>query len=185
MRRSLTVFLWFAASVFSTDSAYAQDTRSFGVTMGYPASIGVLWHLTENVALRPELGFNHTSSETETTSPIGVNTSSDGNFVATGISALFHFARWDMTRAYVVPRYAYSRSTASISGPFTGTDVDQTATAHAFGVSFGAQHGLGERFAIYGELGLSYETSATEALASELRRNTVGTRSGVGVVVYF
>ena len=50
---------------------------------------------------------------------------------------------------------------------------------------FGAQHTLGDRFAIYGELGLAYERGTTEITTSELRRRAFGTRSGVGVVLYF
>jgi opacity protein-like surface antigen len=183
MRRHLTVFSLFLFSALCIRSASAQDARPFGVTMGYPASVGILWHVTDGVAVRPEFSFTHFSTETENASPIGVDTSSDGNGVSVGLSALFYLARWDMTRAYVVPRYAYSRNTATIEGPLTG--LEQTSNGHAFGVSIGAQHGLGERFAIYGELGLAYERGTTEALTSEIRRSAFGTRSGVGVVVYF
>jgi hypothetical protein len=140
MRRTLTVFL-FLASLLYTGSAYAQDTRPFGVTMGYPASVGVLWHVTEGVAVRPEFSFDVFSSETENSSPLGGDSSSDGNSVSVGLSALFYLARWDMTRAYVVPRYAYSRTTQSIDGPFTVIG-DSTGNAHDVSVSFGAQHTL-------------------------------------------
>ena len=184
MRRNLTVFLLFFVSLVCARSASAQDTRTLGVAMGYPASVGILWHVSGSVAVRPELSFISSSTETETTSPIGGDSSSDGNIVSVGLSALFYLARWDMTRAYVVPRYAYSRTTTSIDGVFTGV-TDSTGNAHTFVVSFGAQHPLGDRFAVYGELGLAYERSTTEITTSELRRSTFGTRSGVGVVVYF
>jgi len=111
MRRSLTVFLFLVVSLY-TRSAYAQDTRAFGVTMGYPASVGVLWHVTEGVAVRPEFSFDFFSSETENSSPFGGDSSSDGHAISVGLSALFYVARWDMTRAYLVPRYAYSRTTS-------------------------------------------------------------------------
>jgi hypothetical protein len=154
--------------------------------MGYPASIGVLWHVNERMAIRPELSFDFFSSETEneTTLPIDPDTSQDGHSVSVGLSALFYVSRWDMTRAYVVPRYAYLHTSSSIEGPF---DIirDSSGRAHDVSVSFGAQHTLGERFAIYGELGLAFERVTTEVSTSELRRTGFGTRSGVGVVVYF
>jgi opacity protein-like surface antigen len=184
MRRSLTVFLLFLCSLLCVRSASAQEPRSFGVTMGYPASIGVLWHVTEGVAVRPEFSFDFFSSESENSSPFGGDSSSDGHAVSVGVSALFYVARWDMTRAYVVPRYSYSRTTTTIEGPFAVLG-DSTGNAHEVSVSFGAQHTLGDRFAIYGELGLAYERGTTEITTSELRRRTFGTRSGVGVVVYF
>ena len=184
MRRNLTVFLLFVCSLLCVRSASAQETRSFGVTMGYPASIGVLWHLNEGVAVRPEFSFDFFSSEIENESPLGGDSSQDGHAVSVGLSALFYFARWDMTRAYVVPRYAYSRTKSSLEGPFTVLR-DSTGNTHDFSVSFGAQHTLGDRFAVYGELGFSYERSTTEITTSELRRSAFGTQSGVGVVVYF
>ena len=183
MRRTLTVFLFLAVLPY-TRSAYAQDTRAFGVTMGYPASIGVLWHVTEGVAVRPEFSFDFFSSESENSSPFGGDSSSDGHAVSVGVSALFYVARWDMTRAYVVPRYAYSRTTTTIEGPFAVLG-DSTGNAHDVSVSFGAQHTLGDRFAIYGELGLAYERGTSEITTSELRRSAFGTRSGVGIVLYF
>src|SRR5262245_25122495 len=185
MRRNLTVFVLLVVSVLYSCSASAQDMRAFGVTMGYPASVGLLWHVTEGVAVRPEFAFDFFSSETENSSPIiGGDSSQDGHTLSVGISALFYLARWDMTRAYVVPRYAYSDISSSIDGPATIVR-DSSGNAHDVSVSFGAQHNLGERFAIYGELGLAYERFTTDIIASELRRSSFGTRSGVGVVVYF
>jgi hypothetical protein len=65
------------------------------------------------------------------------------------------------------------------------TTLNPLRTTHSGGVSFGAQHLLGEHFAIYGELGLSYDRLTTDLPAGEARGNAFATRSGVGVVVYF
>ena len=62
--RTLTIFAVFLCSLLCVRAASAQE-RSFGVTMGYPASIGVLWHMSEAVAVRPEFSFDFFSSETE------------------------------------------------------------------------------------------------------------------------
>ena len=185
MRRHLTVLL-FAVSVLCAGPAFAQDQRPIGVTMAYPASVGVLWHVSEKVALRPELSFVHTSTEQDASILAGdTELSGSGNSLSVGFSALFYLAKWDMLRAYVVPRYAYSRSTSETEGPFGGANFESTTTGHTGGVAFGAQHALGERFAIFGEIGLAYERARTEVTTTELRRTSFGTRSGVGVVVYF
>ena len=89
MRRSLPVFVLIVCSLLCVGTASAQDTRSFGVTMGYPASIGVLWHVNDRVAVRPEFAFDFFSSDTETSSPIGGDSSQDGHTLSVGISALF------------------------------------------------------------------------------------------------
>src|SRR5262245_39148814 len=106
MRRHLTGLVLLIASLLCARSVSAQDAGSVGVTMGYPGSVGVLWNVTEGVALRPELSFSHLSTDTET-SPLGVVASNDGNTVSAGLSALFYVAKWDMLRIYLVPRYAY------------------------------------------------------------------------------
>ena len=31
----------------------AQDTHKVGITMGYPASVGLLWHASNKMAIRP------------------------------------------------------------------------------------------------------------------------------------
>lgn len=182
--RKLPVLAIFLCSLVCVRAASAQDTRSFGVTMGYPASIGVLWHLNEAVAVRPEFSFDFFSSESENESPLATDTSQDGHSVSVGLSALFYVARWDMTRAYLVPRYAYGRTSSSLEGPFTILR-DSKGNSHDVSMSFGAQHNLGDRFAIYGELGFAYERLTTDITTSELRTSRFGTRSGVGVVVYF
>ena len=100
--------------------------------------------------------------------------------VSVGLSALFYLAKWDMTRAYLVPRYVYSSTSTSIDGPFAGLSTDTRINGHELSVSFGAQHALGERFAVYGELGLEVEKSTFELTTTEQDRTAFGTRSGVG-----
>ena len=36
-------------------SAGAQDQGKIGITMAYPASVGMLWRVSDKVAVRPEL----------------------------------------------------------------------------------------------------------------------------------
>jgi hypothetical protein len=61
-------------------SVSAHNVKSIGVTMGYPSSVGVLWHVTDGVALRPELSFVHTSNVQDAPLPIGgVETSGRGD----------------------------------------------------------------------------------------------------------
>jgi hypothetical protein len=49
------------------------------------------------------------------------------------------------------------------------------------------KYSLNDRFGIFGELGLRYEHFTTEGVLSDLtsKRNTWGTRTGVGVILYF
>ena len=47
-----------AGVLLATVSANAQEQGQTGIAMGYPSSIGVIWHATDNLAIRPEVSFN-------------------------------------------------------------------------------------------------------------------------------
>ena len=160
--------------------AVAQDTRNVGITMGYPASIGVLWHATDKVAIRPDFAFSG-NSLTET--PTVKNSTRN---VAIGVSALFYIRKDDHVRTYVVPRLDYSRSSSSQSAvsstPALGTarwDADLAG-------SFGAQCALGDRFSVFAEVGVGVSHSTLPVLPgiTSGSANSWGTRSGVGVIFY-
>ena len=55
--------------VAQTAPVLAQDKGDVGISMGYPASVGVVFHMTDSVALRPEISFTHISSDSD--SPFG------------------------------------------------------------------------------------------------------------------
>ena len=185
-------------------TAGAQDTRRVGVTMGYPASVGLLWHISDRVALRPEISFTWTSLESAPNTGFELfetGTESDSQQSTIGVSALFYLARWESLRAYVTPRIAYTRSSAttelSITPPPSffeplpplDTETESTSSGMLFSGGFGAQYWLGERFSVYGEFGVSFTRTTTETevltFRNESRVRSVGTRSGVGVVFYF
>jgi hypothetical protein len=171
-------------------TANAQEAGQIGITMGYPASIGVVWHVSDGVAVRPEISFSRSSSDNEF--------SSDTTTVSAGASGLFYLSRWDQVRAYVSPRFSYGHATSE-SGGTLGLSL-KSSTYNVVG-SFGAQYTPHKRFAVFGETGVGYShstSSSTYAIPSLLlegrsptRPTTTSTltgfstRTGVGVVFYF
>src|SRR5260221_1172023 len=65
-----------------------------GVAIGYPGGIGILWHATDGVAIRPDFSFLHNSSEGSSGSAGGVN-----------LSVLFYLKNTDHRGTYVSPRF--------------------------------------------------------------------------------
>ena len=163
-------------------TAHAQDAGRVGVTMGYPGSAGILWHVSDTIAVRPEIGFS-----TLSTSDTGF--SSDSTTLSTGASALYYVSTWEQVRAYLGPRFSYTRST---SGDIVGLITGSVFSTYGLTGSFGAQYNPHKRFAVYGEVGLEYshhrsESSSISVLA-QARTTTAtswSTRTGVGVVFYF
>lgn len=182
--------------------------------MGYPSAIGVLWHIADRIAIRPETTFSSGSSDSSSSNPIvGTDTSSspsDNWMVGVGVSALFYVTRADALRTYVTPRFAYSKTNTSTST--AGSSVSSTSDGWAYTTSgsFGAQYSLGRHFGVFGELGVSYIASTTrtsivetittvvgvgsggpvtrtssQTVRTELHVHSVSSRSGAGVIFYF
>ena len=183
-------------------AASAQEASHVGLSMGYPGRIGVLWQVTERVAIRPGVSFSHSSSDPNFSfslsgGPTSTRTASsnDVNSVAFEIDALFSVGTWDNVRAYVAPGYAYGRSSfrtvrttvsTGLAGSSTTTET-QTTDGHDHEVRgvFGARYVPHRRFGVFGEMGLNYIKSRSAFFDSTLSERSWGTTTGVGVLFYF
>jgi hypothetical protein len=163
----------------------AQDKGQTGITMGYPASIGLVYHLSDKIAVRPEFAFTHATGETDT--PVG-SIDSDSSSFSIGASALFYLREWDKLRTYVTPRYAFSHTgTDTNSIVIGGSSVHTTTNTHAFGGLFGAQYSLHRHFSLFGEVGInvSHGTGTSDATTTTSTSNSITSRTGAGVIFYF
>ena len=163
-------------------AAHAQDQPRVGLTTGYPASIGVLWHVSERTAIRPQFSFTRTSSSSDSL----IDATTDFWSLGTEVSVLFLSPVRDDLKLYVAPRFGYSRTTGTTESSESTTDT------YSFGGMFGGHYTLGRRFSLFGEAGLQYSHSTGVATSAAIpaahRTNTGdswGTRTGIGVVIYF
>jgi hypothetical protein len=186
------------------EAALAQEKGQVGLTMGYPTSVGILWHVADRVALRPDLTFNQSEVTGTLTLTVGIGNqiqttqtqfSTTSTSVTTGLSGLFYVRKRDALSVFLSPRYTYSHgsTTPSATPPATASGGTTTRT-HGVSGSFGAQYAIGRRFSIFGEVGVAYSTSVgnspdavtpSTTSRSENAGHGVGMRSGVGVVLYF
>src|SRR3954463_410790 len=106
MRQTLFSAL-ITALTLTPRAAAAQDTPRVGIVMGYPAQVGVLWTVAEKLAIRPELSWTTSSSETPSTftsfGPGGTTTTvststSDSTTIGIGVSALLYLSTRDALR---------------------------------------------------------------------------------------
>jgi hypothetical protein len=187
-------------------SASAQDDPRVGITMGYPASVGVIWQVNDRVALRPELSVQKASADSTSTTSISLSsvvpgtvisvTSSDFWQFSAGLSALFYLSTHDALKTYVSPRWAYTRSSnGNSSSTSLPLSLTSTTSGYSLAGSFGAQYALGRRFGVFGEVGLFFSRSTISPSAAssppgivaayESVSRSLGARSGAGVVLYF
>ena len=188
------VMVWLVAGA---SPALAQSDRKVGLVMGYPASVGVLWHVSDRIGLRPDFAITRQSAETTSTVSglFGMTetstTTSEGWTTSLGLSGLFYLGAPADLRFYLTPRvaWAWSRSDYEASqGLVQLGPVDSESDGFLVAGSFGAQYAPHERFRLFGEVGLSYSrqegTTGYSASRADTATSSLGLRSGVGVVVY-
>lgn len=154
-----------------------------GLTVSAPSAIGVIWHVSERVAIRPDISFSFSETDAE-----GANVSDlSSHSVTLGGSSLFYVGQWDSLRTYFAPRFSYSWAGSSARG--SGPDLASSQDAWGLAGSFGAQYGLGTRFAVFAEAGLMYSSSRIETpitiLNLERTTWTFGSRTAIGGTLYF
>jgi hypothetical protein len=202
-----------AAVLLIAGPAAAQEAGRVGVAMGYPATVGVLWHVTSRVAIEPEIAISKTRVESriDTSIVIGTTVISSGTIAATtdtwttspGVSLRIYMGRWDDVSAYVAPGYVYhhnaSTSTTTAPGGFGGVARVETrelsSTTHDMRGMFGVQYAPHRKFTVFGEVGVRYAsadlptvTTSGGGLGSASSVGTskaFGNAGAVGVVFYF
>jgi hypothetical protein len=200
MRVGLVARMGAAVLLLGGSNAVAQERGQFGLTMGYPAAIGVVWHATDRVGIKGEFTFALSSSEFDA-SPLLSGRETHTDSFGIGIAGLFHVSRNDNVSTYFSPGFAYARATSESDGPdfyitlpeplpfpIPSPDIRSESSSYSFAGSFGAQYSPNRRFSVFGELGLNYASQQTESSLSSLYEtegSTFGVRSAVGVIVYF
>jgi hypothetical protein len=192
-------------------AASAQDERRVGLVMGFPASVGVLWQVSDRLALRADGTYNWSSATIEgvddslPTSPspipafeISISQESSSQSGSIGVSLLFDLHRRDQFRIYLAPRVGWAVthtestvtidvSPALIPGiPPRDSTTTQSETAYSptVGASIGTSTRIGDRFGVFGEAGFSYNQATTEEILQATRRS-FGIRGGVGAILFF
>jgi len=177
------------ALVLPAVPAAAQQSGQAGLAVGAPGSIGIIWHVSDAIAIRPDFSFSHTHSEG--TSSVVTTDSWGAGF---GASALFYTGKiHDNVRTYLTPRFGYARTNASTRLSGAVTNPEQHQNSYSYSGAFGIQFTPTRRFSVYGEAGLQYSTvdstykSAGPITLSEGKttNSQFGSRAGVGIVWYF
>jgi hypothetical protein len=178
MRRSLALFS-LALVVLSARPSNAQDVGHVGLTMAFPAAVGVIWQATDRLAIRPDFQFSQSGSGSLTSSQLST---------AVGVSALFYVRKWDNLRAYLSPRFGYQHSSVTLASSVV---ISPSADQYSYAGSFGAEYQLHRRFAVFGEAGIAYSHTVMEnpsglsGASVSTTGHIWGTRAGIGAIVYF
>jgi len=177
VRRDRVIML-FVCAISIASTAFAQDTRKFGVVMG--SIIGVLWQPTSSVAIRPEISFSHNSTKNETGQVSSTNSSLS---LPLAIGALFYMAEHEHLRTYVTPAFTYQRNSSKSSVATTNPPTN----TYGFRGMVGAEYAISDRFSAFGEVGIAYSHVKARNASNTATSTSNGwsARSAVGVILFF
>jgi hypothetical protein len=204
-RSNLSKAIVFTVAMLLPPVAAAQDTPRFGIVMGFPAEVGVVWTLADRVAVRPEVNWTRSSTESISTSTIftgasltttSVTTTTGTTATGYGVSALWYVAKRDALRVYLAPRLAYARAKLTVDRgvPLPNIPVPAptgtTTSTYTTSGSLGAQYSLARRFAVFAEVGLAYargtsSLSPASLAGADAKNRSTAIRSGVGAILFF
>lgn len=184
VKRLVVSSVFLSALSFLAVPAHAQEQGDVGLVIALPTDIGAIWHVSDRVAVRPEINFSFGKSETELASVGEIETTGRGFSFET--SVLFYLDDIDSVRTYVAPRIGFDWS----SSEDNDSADDGSGNAFEASVSYGAQYSPVSRFSVFGEIGLEYgraksEVSVGEGPQIETRVTNWGPRTQVGVILYF
>ena len=184
MHKRLLPTVLFSVILIPPAAAHAQERGQTGIVVGYPTNIALIWHASDRLAIRPEVAFSHSSSETES-SFFGTVSFTDSWNVTVGASALWYMAKTDNVRTYFSPRLTYSRNRSDSS--FSTSDPVSTNVSLAG--SFGAEYSPVRKFSVFGEVGYGFNHGwskfTTPISTSEGSAWNWAPRTAVGAIFYF
>ena len=167
-------------------AATAQERGQVGLVAGIPASFGFIWHASDKLAVRPDLTFSFSSTESETNIFGFTSSEASGHAVSLGTAVLWYLTRRDNVRTYVAPRFAYSHSSSESS---LGSSAPSKTNGVTLSASFGAQYTPVRKFGVFGEIGYGFNRSTSKfsspIATSEITSRGWAPRGAVGIVYYF
>ena len=160
-----------ALLTFAIASPVAAQDKPFGITFGYPVSVGALWQVGERVALRPEFTLGYSNEVNE-----DISLTARGWRFGVGTGAVLSLYRDKPRHLYAVPYYEFRRRNVTLAQPVSYPDplrpeiatlatieVNTHSNEHTIAGLIGIEFLLTERSAVFAEAGPGYRKSIRRA----------------------
>lgn len=167
------------------DSMFAQEQNMaknrFGLT--FP-EIGIIWHISDNIAFMPTIDFGHDWSKTT----IGIEDSiieRSGNRLGVDASLRLYVSDWKDMHFYISPKYGFSWANTNINNtdyPYDEYLYDGSSHSHKASAAWGIQYAINSRISLFGDIGAAY--SRTSSSSSSNYSNTIFTEGTWGLILY-
>jgi opacity protein-like surface antigen len=156
-----------------------SEKRKFGLT--FP-NIGIIWHISDNVAFVPDINLTHGWSE------LG-SSAGDSKTNSVGIDAAlrFYVHDWKGIRLYLSPKYGYSWSNAENSAQ--GSNSTSDLHNHSVSGAWGLEYAVSDRISLFGDIGVRYmhgktKTESSSQFNSDSKSNLIGTVGTWGLILH-
>lgn len=168
------------------------------MSVGTP-TIGVLWHITDMIALAPQVGFLSTGSEDKS----GVNAAGTGNIVeksttawGAGLEVPIYLTKFNALNFYLAPGFGYTpTSTTTKTTSYTAGTVGTTTETKSKGDYFsgylavGLQIPVNDQLHVFGKTTIGYASGTTNGGGVSEKDSTESffgiQRWAVGAIFYF
>jgi len=173
------MYITLAAAVLTLGlaSPLAAQDQPFGITVGYPVSVGALWQVRERVALRPEFTVGYSNEQ----DPEISLTARGWRFGVAG-SAVLSIYRDKPRHLYAVPYYEFRQRNITMSqlmnyapdpleplrGAQTTVEVNPRTNEHTIAGLIGVEFNMTDRSSVFAEAGPGYRKSIRRASMPEL-----------------
>ncbi len=167
--RSITLL----SMIVTASAAEAQEAPRVGLLMATPRTVGVVLHVGDRLALRPDATWSRVSSESST----GAET--EATSWTAGLAGVWYLKAPGTVNLYLSPRVAYVSTTSDAGGSSTTKGMEYSG-------SFGAEYVAAPRLRFFGETGLALSASESKQAAAVMSSSDLmSIRSSVGLVLYF
>lgn len=182
MKKSLIILTFALLLAPASLFAQEQDKTKYGFGLTFP-EIGVIWHLSDNIAFVPGIEFGHGwSSSTFSFNDSTINSSS--NTLRVNASLRFYISEWKDIRIYISPRYGFSwvnTKTEGIDYPHDEYLSDGSSShSHRVSAAWGLQYAVNDRISIFGDIGATYSRASLSSGCS----NIIATEGTWGLILY-
>lgn len=153
-------------------SPVAAQEKPFGITFGYPGSIGVFWQVRERIALRPEFTIGYSSERDP-----DISVTAGGWRFGIATSAVLTLYRDKPRHLYAVPYYEFRRRNVTFAqdmsyapdplepqrSALTVIEVNTHTNDHTIAGLIGIAFDVSDRSTVFAEVGPAYRKSIRRA----------------------
>jgi len=177
--------LLFASLVLNCNLLQAQDKEMSKGKVGltFPTT-GIIWHVSDRVAVLPNAGYSYSWGDT-------AYGSSTGWTLGAGVSLRVYAWEWKGLHLFLSPKYSYGRNSGTSDyAPPTGSPSTSTSigNSHLISGTWGLQYPISERISIYGDYGLAYSRATSsqmpDSVSGDAHSSSIRTGGSWGLILY-